>query len=31
MISQGKEELKEVIEEINGMKNNSGFFVMVKK
>jgi hypothetical protein len=31
MISQGKEEMKEVEEDIKGMQNNSGFLVMVKK
>ena len=31
MISQGKDEMKEVEEEIKGMNNNSSFFVMIKK
>lgn len=31
MISQGKEELKEVEEEIKAMNNNSSFFLMIKK
>ena len=31
MISQGKEEMKEVIEEVKGMMNNPSFFYMIKK
>ena len=31
MISQGKEEMKEVEEEVKGMNNNSSFIVMIKK
>lgn len=31
MISQGKEEMKEVEEDIKGMMNNSSFFYMIKK
>lgn len=31
MISQGKEELKEVEEEVKNMNNNSSFFVMIRK
>jgi hypothetical protein len=31
MIAQGKEEMAEVIKEINDMKNSSGFFLLVKK
>lgn len=31
MVSQGKEEMKEVEEEVKGMNNNSSFFVMIRK